>query len=365
MLDIWFEGIEVSQNKYESYQLGSNILINKGRVPDLKDVSIAIFGVNGEEMKGIRQQLYALRDPIKSLKIVDLGNLRKNDLSFAIPVIKELLDSKIIPVFICGDPFMQLAQYKAFQGNHQAASLVLVDDRIRLNPGGKISTEGGYFLNEALFNKNSRLFHLSCVGYQIQYVAPDIVDFLDQHHFDHIRLGMSRKDLTEVEPLVRDGDIMSIHLAAMKQIECPFITEVSPSGFFSEEICQISRYAGLSDKMKSLGIYGFDFTKDPNHTGAECIAQIIWYFLEGVGSRFRDFPVSTAGLTEYIVELKKLDYQLTFWKSNKSGRWWLQVPVKTKKQLERHRLIPCSYQDYQMACRDELPDRLFHALRRF
>jgi formiminoglutamase len=365
MLDIWFEGISVSREDYKSYQIGSTLLINKGRIPDLMGVSMAIIGVDGGEMNPIRQQLYSLKHPAPNLKIADLGNLKKSDLSFIIPVIKELLDSKILPIIISGDPMIQLAQYKAFQGNQQAASLVLVDDRIRLEPKGKITPEDGFYLNEALFNKNSRLFHLSCIGYQNQYVSPEIIDFLEHHHFDHLRLGMARKDLSEVEPLIRDGDIMSIHLASMKQIECPFITEISPSGFFTEEICQISRYAGLSDKMKSFGIYGFDSLRDSNRSGAECIAQIIWYFMEGVGSRFRDFPVSTDGLMEYIVELKKLDYQLTFWKSNKSGRWWLQVPVKTKKQLDRHRLIPCSYQDYQLACRDELPDRLIHALRRF
>ncbi|MCB0575661.1 MAG: hypothetical protein KDC61_13970, partial [Saprospiraceae bacterium] len=76
-------------------------------------------------------------------------------------------------------------------------------------------------------------------------------------------------------------------------------------------------------------------------------------------------PVSKAGLTEYIVEYRRLNYQLTFWKSAKSGRWWMQVPVATRKKLERHRLVPCSYQDYQLACREELPERLMQALQRF
>jgi formiminoglutamase len=60
-----------------------------------------------------------------------------------------------------------------------------------------------------------------------------------------------------------------------------------------------------------------------------------------------------------------LNYQLTFWKSTKSGRWWMQVPMKTKRQHERHRLVPCSYQDYQSACREELPERLMQAFGRF
>ena len=66
-----------------------------------------------------------------------------------------------------------------------------------------------------------------------------------------------------------------------------------------------------------------------------------------------------------LLILKKTDYSLTFWKSEKTGRWWMQVPIKTKKKLDRHKLIPCSYLDYQMACREELAERLLNAFRRF
>lgn len=364
MLDIWFQPVE-NVTHYAPYQLGSNILVNKGRIPDLDGVKIAIIGVGKDNMEGIRAQLYAMRFPYNSSEIIDLGNLRKEEIAFFIPVLKELQEVNILPIIISGDPKFQLAQYKAFQGKQQAASLALVDDRIRLDPLGDISADHGLYLNEALFNKNSRLFHLTCLGFQNQYINPKILEFLEDHYFDCLRLGLAKGNLSAVEPLIRDADIMAFHLTALKYLEAPGMTEISPSGFFTEEACQITRYAGLSDKMKSFGIYGFDLTKDSAGVSAQTIAQMIWYFLEGYSMRFQDFPVSTEGLLEYIVEMKQLDYQLTFWKSGKSGRWWLQVPVKTNKQLSRHRLIPCNYEDYQMSCRNELPERLLNALRRF
>ncbi|MCK6692611.1 MAG: hypothetical protein L6Q97_10970 [Thermoanaerobaculia bacterium] len=70
-------------------------------------------------------------------------------------------------------------------------------------------------------------------------------------------------------------------------------------------------------------------------------------------------------MTEYIVDFRGLNYQLTFWKSIRSGRWWMQTPVTTRKKHQRHYLIPCSFQDYQAACREELPDRLLQAMNRF
>ncbi len=364
MLDIWFQPIK-NENQYASHQLGSNIVINKGRIPDLNGVKIAIIGVGRNNMEEIRNQLYAMRFPFNPTSIVDLGDLRKEEIAFFIPVLKELQEVNILPIIVCGDPKFQLAQYKAFQGKQQAVSLALVDDKIRLDPSGDISNVNDLYLNEALFNKNSRLFHLTCLGFQNQYIDPKILEFLEDHYFDFLRLGLAKGNLSDVEPLIRDADIMAFNMTALKYLEAPGMTEISPSGFFTEEACQITRYAGLSDKMKSFGIYGFDMSKDPAGISAQTIAQMIWYFLEGYSTRFQDFPVSTDGLIEYIVEMKQLDYQLTFWKSGKSGRWWLQVPVKTKKQLYRHRLIPCSYEDYQMSCRNELPERLVSALRRF
>ena len=180
-----------------------------------------------------------------------------------------------------------------------------------------------------------------------------------------VRLGKSRSQLIELEPLIRDADLMSIHTTAIRQSDFSASPSPTPSGFSIEEACQISRYAGMSDKLKAMGIFGFQNTYDERSQGAQGIAQMIWYFLDGFYHRKEDFPISTEGLTEYIVEYKQLAYQLTFWKSGKSGRWWMQIPVGRSKKYQRHRLIPCSYNDYKLACQEELPDRLLNAFKRF
>ncbi|MEL6638217.1 MAG: arginase, partial [Bacteroidota bacterium] len=128
---------------------------------------------------------------------------------------------------------------------------------------------------------------------------------------------------------------------------------------------KISRYAGLSDKVTSAGFYGFRSQWDQRDQTAQVVAQLIWYFVDGVYHRKNDYPSSTDSLVEYIVDFRDQEYQITFWKSNKSGRWWMQVPVKTKRKHERHTLIPCSYQDYQLASQEELPQRLLDAYKRF
>jgi formiminoglutamase len=182
-----------------------------------------------------------------------------------------------------------------------------------------------------------------------------------------IRLGKVKTAFSEIEPLLRDADMISFNLRALKSCDAPAVRNSSPSGFFSEEACQICRYAGLSDKLSSIGFYGYDseFEIDRDKQTPKTLAQMIWYFIDGYYNRRNDFPVSMDGLMEYIVDFKGHDYQLTFWKSNKTGRWWIQVPVKTKKKLQRHQLIPCSYNDYLLASNEEIPERLINAFKRF
>jgi formiminoglutamase len=70
-------------------------------------------------------------------------------------------------------------------------------------------------------------------------------------------------------------------------------------------------------------------------------------------------------MLEYVVDIDDFD-KLTFWRSPRSNRWWVQVPAGTKKGDERHRLVPCSYEDYLEASgKQHLPDRLMAAFRRF
>ncbi|MEM8909022.1 MAG: arginase family protein, partial [Bacteroidota bacterium] len=256
-----------------------------------------------------------------------------------------------------------LAQYQSYQAR-RLVNMALVDEQIRLTPSPKKKSDH-QLLNRLIKKRKPRLFHLSAIAYQIHYTPQKVLDPLEKKHFDLLRLGKIKSDMTTVEPLIRDADMLLFHLAALKAADAPALATPSPSGLTSEEACQISRYAGLSDKLTSAGFYGLQPEKDQDGRSAQVIAQLIWYLIDGFAHRKNDYPVSTDGLVEYIVELKNPIQQIHFWKSNKSGRWWIQVPIKSKKKALRHQLVPCSYADYQMACQEDVPERLLNAYRRF
>ncbi len=365
MFNLWLKPL--SQELFsdlEAWHFGKKITrYTEGVALDLKTTQIAIVGINEAEADAVRSVLYSLSFPFGNLKITDLGNMRKQDASFIIPLLTELLQSDIVPIIIGQSETAILPQFQAFHVRKNSVNLALIDEKIRFTPSPKAET---LFLESIL--ADNHLFNLSFIGFQSHFTDPSVISLLEKRHFELIRLGKLRADIEDIEPIIRDADLVSIHLAALKMSEAPGQINGSPSGLFAEEACQIARYAGMSDKLTSFGIYGFHKKYDSlDQATAQVVAQMAWYFTDGFYHRKQDFPIQKAfnQLTQYIVDVKSFDERLTFWKSNKSGRWWMEVPIKTRKKHTRHRLIPCSYNDYLQACKDDLPDRLVLAYQRF
>jgi formiminoglutamase len=341
--------------------LAHQMTIATDPLPDLKKVSVALIGIDSAEADAVRQHLWRTTGIFPEGAMADLGNLRKADAAQLIPVVFELLSSKVLPILIGRLDDWAKAQFLSYQDAKNLVNLAIVDERPRFSA---LRTDtSGY--NPLLHPRHNLLFHLSILGLQAHQTPPETVGLLEGLHFEHLRLGRSRAALEEAEPLLRDADLLALHLGALKSADAAAVEAPSPSGYQLEEACQLARYAGMSDKLTSFGIYGYRAELDTNQQTAQTISQLVWYFLEGFFNRKGDYPVTKTGLTEYVVDLPRYNYQLVFWKSLKSGRWWLQAPAEVKRKQQRHRLIPCSFQDYQMACREELPDRLIQAFKRF
>lgn len=343
-------------------QFGRNIAIYLDEVPNLEKINLAIIGVSQKDADQVRNALYQLDYPFNALRIADLGNLRSDDPSFIIPVLKELLQSNILPILIGKNTSSSYAQFQAYNSLKRSTNLVCIDEKIRYNQAENSDT---FYLNNIVNAENSNLFNLSVLGFQSHFTSEKLLTTMDDHNFDYVRLGKIKGMAEEVEPLIRDADMLCFHLEALKYADAPGVKQGSPSGLLSEEACQLSRYAGISDKLSSIGFYGYYSENDPQLQTSQVVAQLIWYFLDGFYHRMHDFPASMNGLVEYIVELKHVESPITFWKSNKSGRWWMQIPVNASEKHQRHQLVPCSYNDYQLASNNNFPDRLLNAFKRF
>ena len=89
-----------------------------------------------------------------------------------------------------------------------------------------------------------------------------------------------------------------------------------PNGIDGRTICALARYAGISDRIQ-LGCFDLSNTAIFH----KLLAQIIWYFVEGVHCRFEEYPVVTnQGFTRYSVQMS--DRELVFSRVIKVSDGW-------------------------------------------
>lgn len=345
--------------------------------PNLEGVSIAILGVQdgrgavnndttGYGVDAIRAHFYKLYPGNWSRSIVDLGNIPQGDAVtdtyFALKeVIASLVKKNILPVILGGGQDLTYANYRAYDSLEQLVNIVSVDSKFDLGAMDS-PLNSNSFLSKIVMEEPANLFNYSNIGYQTFFNSQDEIDLLDSLSFDAYRLGEA-KNLKIVEPIMRDADIVSIDIGAVRMGEAPGNGNATPNGFYGDEICAIARYAGISDKVTSFGVYEFNNRLDVQGQTAHLIAQMIWYFIEGYSFRAKDYPYCTKEkYLKYIVPHE--DDNMIFYKSHKSGRWWLEIHSMNDNKYKRHALIPCTHEDYVDATAQKVPERWYKALKK-
>lgn len=369
--------IDISQGDLD-FPYKENSFVNaidfyKGQ--DVAEYDIAIIGV--EEGRGaisndhceespnyVRKYLYRLVRLDGSARIIDLGNFKKGETSqdtyFGLSELLEgLLKKNILPVVIGGSQDLTYANFLAYKNLEQTVNLVSIDSKLDLgNEEEEINSSN--FLTKIILHQPNFLFNYSNIGYQSYFADKSEVELMSKLFFDIYRLGEVQNNIESVEPIVRNADIISFDVSSVRQSEAPGNGNSSPNGFYGEQACQIARYAGLSDKLTSIGFYEVNSEFDNNGQTAHLAAQMIWYFIDGFNYRKKDFPVgSRKTYVKYRVNLQEGENELVFYKSDKSERWWMDVPYPSHEKIkyERHLLVPCTYNDYQTACNNEMPNR--------
>lgn len=365
-----------SGNSFQANTLGSliDVYSNQKGFPDLSNTNVAIIGVNEERRAidnegcsngpdNIRPFLYKLFKGNYEINIADLGNIKGGhtveDTDFALKsVINELLKKRIVPIIIGGSQDLTYANYLAYEDVEATINLVAIDPTFDIGDV-EDSLNSQSWLGKVLLHQPNHLFNYSNIGYQTYFVNPDHVNLINKMFFDSHRLGQVRTNLEEVEPIVRNADVVSIDISAVRQSDAIGCAHASPNGFYGEELCQIARYAGMSDKLSSIGIYEYNPLLDKNKQTAHLVAQMIWCFIDGYYNRKKDFPFKkTTDYLKYRVFMKDLKSEVIFYKSKKTDRWWMEVPYPVKKnKYKRHLIVPCSYSSYETALKEEVPDK--------
>ena len=357
--------------------LGKHIAINTGDVPDLNGLDLCIVGVcedravvNNEGCAlgpdAIRRSLYALDKSDFPLRLLDLGNImpgaQVSDTYEAVAqVVRELVENDVVAIVIGGSHDLTYGQYRAYASAGTVINLTVVDESIDVYKK-KERLDSKSFLYDIFTESPNFLFNFSQLAYQSYFVAPRDIAILEKLNFDFYRLGQIRENMEEVEPVMRDSSAVSFDISGIRQSDAPAVQHPTPNGLFGEEACKIARYAGISDKVTSFGLYELNPKFDDRNQTVNLAAQMIWYFIEGFYSRKNEFPVKAdESFLQYAVQLDAYEHELRFLKSRKSGRWWMQIPRGSNGHTE-YLLVPCSYADYEGACNNEVPDRWLNAM---
>ncbi|MEO5908839.1 MAG: formimidoylglutamase, partial [Ginsengibacter sp.] len=337
---------------YNDSQMRTVIKINEEEIPDLTDVDIVIVGLNEFRGNGfissensadaIRKKFYELHYWHKGISIADIGNIKSgatlNDSYSAITIVlKELIQLNKTVVIIGGSHDNTLAQYFVYKELNRIIDATVVDATIDLRGESTLRSEN--FLMEMLTGEPNMVRHYNHIGFQSYFVHPRMLETMDKLRFDCFRVGTVKEDLEEMEPVIRNSDLLSFDIAAIKSSDAP-ASNCSPNGLTGEEACTLARYAGMSSTISSFGIFGYDAAKDLQNLTASQIAQMLWYFIDGKNKGGRESLLNESqNFNEFHTVFAEVD--TVFLQSKKTGRWWMQLPDK--------KMIACSYKDYLFA----------------
>ncbi|HHL53213.1 MAG TPA: formiminoglutamase [Flammeovirgaceae bacterium] len=357
-----------------------NITVNTHKVPDLQGFDLALIGLTekrgsgknkgvGQAADEIRKKLYRLKRGSGAYHIIDLGNLNNGvELEETYGRLQEvceyLISRDILPVIIGGSHDLTLGQFYGYQGLEKLISVLNVDALLDLNEEGEPSQT---HLHKMLVHEPNYLFNYSHLAYQTYLIETTAIEVLERLYFETYRVGMLRTRIEDMEPVIREADMLTFDITAIRSSDAPGNANAQPFGLTGEEACQICWYAGLNDKLSSAGFYEYNpALDDDSKKTAAVVATMIWYFVEGFYHRQHEGDFRSNDYLRYVVDMPGNEpASIVFYKSKLSDKWWLEIPsANGKRAFGRNSLVPCSYNDFKTASNGEVPDRYVNAVAR-
>lgn len=380
-LTILFSPLDESiyQQNYALNSVFKNIKVYGDKMPDYKGAHIAIVGVKEERgtkvnkgcAKGpdeIRKKLYNLKKGNGVYRIVDLGNLNPGiDLDETYVRISEvcrmLLENNVLPLILGGTHDLDYGQYRGYEEMEKLISLLNIDAFLDLEDN-KEAAAASQHIHKILLHEPNYLLSYTHLAHQLYLIDPTSVTILEKLYFEAFRIGQMRTNLAEMEPAIRNADLLSFDVTAIRSSDAPGNAHAQPFGLTGEEACQLCWYAGMNEKLSSAGFYEYnpDFDDGSKKT-ASVIATMIWYFIEGFYHRKNEHSFKSNDFLKYVVSMRSEPETIAFYKSKLTEKWWMEVAYhQPGARYARNSIIPCSYTDYQTATKGDVPERYISTL---
>ena len=325
--------------------IGARMEVLTASLQSVERYEVALMG-SGEGADRMRAALYTMQDAFPGLAMIDLGNLRRPQPEFAIPLLQELLDARIVPVWMGQDAPLVGAALSAYR---------IIERSVRW---------GSLHASAAEEEDTDTAAPYAVLAHQTHLTPPAYLGALRERGTQLCRLGEVQRRPEQTEPILRNLDLLHIHAACVEEAALPAQVPAGSVGLRVAEVCQAAYYAGASDRLSSLVLNGWDPKGDTNDRSARALATIVWYFLDGVAHRQGDFPISKGDMTEFVVQGADHLGQTTFWKSERSGRWWVEVSDERQQPVRKH-LLACNHADCTELTKGHITPYLLQLLGHF
>ncbi len=356
-------------DNFSSTQMGSHIMSIRSELDLVEnDIELIILGcgeyrsvpglVEGQDdLENIRAAFYSLEDWHK-LKVADLGNIKLGntyrDTYVALArVLEELTESSSKILVIGGSDELIYGAYKACEAARQVAEISIVDAKFDFTDGPVMSSEN--YLGQLLLEEPNFTKQLNLLAFQSYFVPPNLLEVLDNLRFDFERLGILKENISLAEPKIRMSHIFSFDMKSISGNFHQFPGFYSPNGLDGHEACALLQYAGMSENTQFMGIYNTLGEGEKQKNSPLLVAQMMWYAMDGIHKAKTEAEFGDSkSFNEFIIEQD--DCQFHFIKSKRTGRWWVK--------LMHGEWLACSYQDYQEASNNHIPERWLRAMEK-
>lgn len=356
-------------SELDEFSIGQNLRFDA----DFEENSMVIFGIKETrdqiqdphlelDFDLVREQFYLLKKGNWHVPLYDLGDILPGesleDTYFAfLKIQQELLKKKCVLIILGGTSSLAYWQYRAFDAITHQVNVSCIDNRFRLGNSDYDLSSNNY-LSKIITTEPHQLFDYSHLGYQTYFVGQEELDLMDQLNFDVKRLGKLIDNMQEAEPELRFSDLVILNLEALQASDFKSSTQQSPNGFSSREICSLSRYAGINNKVQSFGVYNF---KAKNILVDNILlAEILWYFIEGKNQAPMELDLNEReDIETFYVQLPEQD--LIFYHDIDSQQWWMEL---SEAEATQRQIIPCSIRDYEDSLKGRIPDRWWKSFKK-
>ncbi|NAW51693.1 arginase [Elizabethkingia argentiflava] len=339
----------------EKWQLGAVIK------PEIKEGGIALIfcsderGAQGtaipKNYTKIRSELYKLSKQDWKIPIADLGDFisgkTPEDTHCALQeLLTFCLRKQILPIVIGGSNDLAYSLFSAINHIYKNLTYVQINHILSLeNPDTPLCEKN--FLSKILSTEANPIGKYHHLGFQKHANELDALHLMSEVNFDIIRLAEMMKSPETIEPYFRRADLVSINCDAVESLTDAFSLHPQVNGLNRREICAYMKEAGLSENLKSIGI--FNYQSHSRHLlNHQLLAQMIWYLLEGINIQ-RSHPKERQYETFWVIID---DREVAFKRDTFSNLWYFG---KSNNITE---CLPCSKLDFEQGKLGYLSSRL-------